>query len=49
LIVPYRSLADPKRAGGPVTVAYCWAHCRRQFFDIADHRSTSRMRYHRSF
>jgi transposase len=36
LIVPYRSLADPKRAGGPVTVAYCWAHCRRQFFDIAN-------------
>jgi transposase len=22
----YRSLADPKRAGGPVTLAYCWAH-----------------------
>jgi transposase len=31
----YRSLADPKRAGGPVKLAFCWAHCRRQFFDIA--------------
>jgi transposase len=31
----YRNLADPKRAGGPATLAYCWAHWRRQFFDIA--------------
>ena len=31
----YHSLADPKRAGGPVSLAHCWAHCRRQFFDIA--------------
>jgi transposase len=31
----YRSLADPKRVGGPVTLAFCWAHWRRQFFDIA--------------
>ena len=31
----YRSLADPKRAGGPVTLAFCWAHWRRQFFDLA--------------
>src|SRR6185437_7665484 len=31
----YRSLADPKRAGGPVTLAYCWSHCRREFFDLA--------------
>ena len=31
----YQSLADPKRAGGPVTLAHCWAHCRRKFFDIA--------------
>jgi transposase len=31
----YRSLADPKRAGGPATLAFCWAHWRRQFFDIA--------------
>jgi transposase len=31
----YRSLADPKRAGGPATLAFCWVHWRRQFFDIA--------------
>src|SRR4051812_6778413 len=33
--VAYRSLADPKRAGGSVTLAYCWSHCRREFFDLA--------------
>jgi transposase len=31
----YRSLADPKRDGGPATLAFCWAHWRRQWFDIA--------------
>ena len=31
----YRSLADPKRVGGPATLAFCWAHWRRQWFDIA--------------
>jgi transposase len=31
----YRSLADPKRNRSPVSLAYCWAHCRRQFFDLA--------------
>jgi len=31
----YRSLADPKRADGPVTLAFCWAHWRRQWFDMA--------------
>jgi len=31
----YRSLSDPKRAGGPATLAFCWAHWRRQWFDIA--------------
>src|SRR4051794_13488984 len=31
----YRSLADPKRGGGPITLAYCWSHCRREFFDLA--------------
>jgi transposase len=30
----YRSLADPKRVGRPVTLAFCWAHWRRQFFDL---------------
>jgi transposase len=31
----YRSLADPKREGGPARLAFCWAHWRRQFFDLA--------------
>ena len=31
----YGKLANPKRIGGPVTLAYCWAHWRRQWFDIA--------------
>lgn len=31
----YGKLADPKRAGSPVTLAFCWAHWRRQWFDIA--------------
>lgn len=31
----YGNLADPKRVGGPVTLAFCWAHWRRQWFDIA--------------
>jgi transposase len=31
----YRSLADRKRVGGPVSLAYCWSHCRREFFDLA--------------
>lgn len=31
----YNALADPARPGGPVTLAYCWSHFRRQFYDIA--------------
>lgn len=31
----YKALADKDRAGGPVTLAFCWAHVRRGFFDIA--------------
>ena len=31
----YRRLADPRRNTHPVSLAYCWAHCRRQFFEIA--------------
>jgi transposase len=30
----YRSLADPKR-GSQITLAFCWAHLRRYFYDIA--------------
>ena len=32
----YRSLTDPRRPGGPVTLAFCWAHCRRKFYEIAE-------------
>jgi transposase len=32
----YRGLTDPRRAGGPVTLAYCWSHCRRKFYEIAE-------------
>jgi hypothetical protein len=28
-------LADPKRPGGPATLAFCWAHWRRQFCELA--------------
>ncbi|HZS81327.1 MAG TPA: IS66 family transposase [Stellaceae bacterium] len=30
----YRQLADPGRAGGPVTLAACWAHLRRKFYEL---------------
>jgi transposase len=31
----YNALANPERAGGPVTLAFCWSHFRRGFYDIA--------------
>jgi hypothetical protein len=31
----YSALADPARDGGPVTLAYCWSHVRRRFYEIA--------------
>jgi transposase len=31
----YQGLAGPKREGGAVTLAHCWAHVRRKFYDIA--------------
>jgi transposase len=31
----YRQLADPRREGGAVTLAFCWAHVRRRFYEIA--------------
>ena len=30
----YKQLAAPSRAGGPVTLAYCWSHLRRQFYEV---------------
>jgi transposase len=32
----YNELYDPSRPGGPITAALCWAHARRQFFELAD-------------
>ena len=31
----YKSIADDARAGDAIMLAFCWAHLRRQFFDIA--------------
>ena len=31
----YSKLADPKRGGGSLQQAFCWAHWRRQWFDLA--------------
>ncbi len=31
----YNGLADANRSGGAVTLAFCWSHFRRQFYDIA--------------
>ena len=31
----YKALAEPARDGGPVTLAYCWSHVRRRFYEIA--------------
>jgi transposase len=30
----YHGLARPNRSGGPITLAYCLAHARREFFDV---------------
>lgn len=30
----YKKLAAPSRPEGPVTLAYCWSHLRRQFYDV---------------
>ena len=30
----YKQLADPNREGGPVTLAFCWSHVRRKFYEI---------------
>ncbi len=31
----YNALADATRPGGAVTLAFCWSHFRRRFYDIA--------------
>ena len=31
----YKQMADPRRQGRGVTLAFCWAHWRRRFYDLA--------------
>ena len=31
----YKQMADPRREGGAATLAFCWSHLRRRFYDIA--------------
>jgi transposase len=38
----YNELYDPSRAQGPITPALCWAHARRQFFELADIATNAR-------
>ncbi|KRR15062.1 IS66 family transposase [Bradyrhizobium retamae] len=38
----YNELYDTSRAQGPVTPALCWAHARRQFFELADIAANAR-------
>jgi transposase len=38
----YNSLYDPSRAAGAITSALCWAHARRQFFELADIAANAR-------
>jgi hypothetical protein len=35
-------LYDPSRTEGPITSALCWAHARRQFFELADIAANAR-------
>jgi Transposase and inactivated derivatives len=38
----YNELYDPSRPQGPITAALCWAHARRQFFELADIAASAR-------
>src|SRR5436189_24731 len=38
----YNELYDPTRAAGATTSALCWAHARRQFFELADIAANAR-------
>ncbi len=38
----YNELYDASRAPGPITSALCWAHARRQFFELADIAANAR-------
>jgi transposase len=38
----YNALYDPSRTPGAITPALCWAHARRQFFELADIAANAR-------
>jgi hypothetical protein len=38
----YNGLYDPARPQGPIIPALCWAHARRQFFELADIAANAR-------
>ena len=38
----YNPLYDSARAAGAITPALCWAHARRQFFELADIAANAR-------
>ena len=40
----YNELYDPSRVPGPITAALCWAHARRQFFELTDIAANARRR-----
>lgn len=42
----YNELYDPARADGPIAPALCWAHARRQFFELADIAANARRGRH---
>lgn len=42
----YNELYDPSRAEGPIALALCWAHARRQFFELADIAANARRGRH---
>jgi transposase len=33
--IAYDKLTEPSRVGGPLTLAFCWAHAWQRFYDIA--------------
>jgi transposase len=38
----YNELYEPSHSPGPITSALCWAHARRQFFELADIATNAR-------
>jgi transposase len=38
----YNGLSDPSRPAGAITPAFCWAHARRRFFELADIAASAR-------